>query len=237
MSAGPFTLADGEHIYFVADRYSNINVTPVISTTVPNSPNGENIFRLVSRVGTTLYWWDNTAQREGKKIRIGEGGSSGAWQEKLGVGNGANLNFPILSGFFPIAQESILVFSNTTHFVTTEWAYNVIQNQIEFVTAPAIGVEVYVYFLTDGDTIVVPSPSGVQQVLYHTLTSLEVTNKYLTLSVAPAVPAKVLVDYVGGTSQVYGTDFSITGAIFSWPGLGLEVLAAAGDIIRIVYQA
>jgi hypothetical protein len=236
-TSGPFTLADGEHIYFVVDRFNNINVTPIQSTTVPNSPNGENIFRLVSRVGTTLYWWDNTAQREGKKIRIGEGGSSGAWQEKLGIGNGANLNFPILSGLFPIAQESILVFSNTTHFVNDEWTYNVLQNQIEFVTAPAAGVEVYIYFLTDGDSIVVPSPSGVQQFIYHTFTPTEVTNKYLTLPVTPAVPAKTLVDYIGGGSQVFGLDFSITGLIFDWNGLGLDGLVVAGDIIRIVYQA
>jgi len=236
-TAGPFALADGEHIYFVVDRFNNINVTPIISTTVPSSPNGENIFRLVSRVGTTLYWWDNTAQREGKKIRIGEGGSSGAWQEKIGVGNGANLNFPILSGLFPIAQESILVFSNTTHFVNTEWVYNVLQNQIEFLVAPASGVEIYIYFLTDGDSIVVPSPSGVQQFIYHVLTALEITNKSLTLPVSPAVPAKTFVDYVGGTTQVSGLDFTITGNIMNWSGLGLDGLAASGDIIRIVYQS
>lgn len=236
-TAGPFTLADGEHIYFVVDRFNNINVTPIIATSVPSSPNGENIFRLVSRVGDTLFWWDNTSQREGKKIRIGEGGSSGAWQEKLGVGNGANLVFPILSGFFPIAQESILVFSNTTHFVNDEWTYNVLQNQIEFVVAPAPGVEVYIYFLTDGDTIIVPSPSGVQQFIYYTFTALDITNKFITLPVAPAVPVKTFFDYIGGTTQVYGLDFVISGTLLDWNGLGLDGLAASGDIVRIVYQS
>jgi hypothetical protein len=236
-TAGPFTIADGEHIYFVVDRFNNIAVTPIKSTTVPNSPNGENIFRLVSRVGTTLFWYDNTSQREGKKIRIGEGGSSGAWQEKLGVGNGSNKNFPILSGYFPIAQEAILVFSNTAHYVNTEWTYNVNQNQVEFVVAPKAGVEVYIYFLTDGETITVPSPSGIQQVIYHTVTATEITNKHLTLLVAPAVPAKVLVDHIGGTSQVFGDDYSVTGTTFNWSGLGMELFLVENDIIRIVYYS
>lgn len=234
---GPFTLADGEHLYWVVDRFNNLNVTLIKSTTVPNSPNGENVFRLVSRVGSSLYWWDNTCQREGKKIRIGEGGSAGAWQEKLGVGNGSNKNFPIPSGLFPISQESIIVFSNTTHFVNTEWVYNVAQNQIEFVDAPAAGVEPYIYFLTDGETITVPSPTGVQQVLYRTITLGEETAKQLTLPISPSVPNQVLTDVVGGTSQIFGTDFTVSGLVFSWSGLGLDGYLTAGDVLRITYYS
>lgn len=236
-SDGPFNLADGEHLYFIVDRFNNINVTPIIASSVPSAPNGENIFRMVSRVGSTLFWWDNTSQREGKKIRIGEGGSAGAFQEKLGVGNGSQTAFPIPSGLFPIAQESILVFSNTVHFVTDDWTYNVDQNQIEFTVAPAAGVDVYIYFLTDGETITIPAPTGVQQVLYRTIDSTEFANKQLTLPIAPAAPAQVLVDFIGGGAQIFGVDFNISGTTLDWDSLGLDVLIEEGDTLRITYYS
>lgn len=92
---GPFTLADGDHLYWVVDRFNTVDVSLVQSATIPNTPNGENIFRLVSRLGTTLYWGDNTSQREGKKIRIGEASDElSAWETATGyvINNFVHIN-------------------------------------------------------------------------------------------------------------------------------------------------
>ena len=66
----PITLADGESLYLTLNRDNNVNIVPTVGVTVPL---GENIFRLVSRIGTNLIWWDNTFQQEGEAIRLGEG--------------------------------------------------------------------------------------------------------------------------------------------------------------------
>jgi len=228
----PIAIADGEHIWVVVDRQNSVNLTINQGTTVPDSPNGENVFRLLTRVGTSLIWWDNTFQREGKKLRIGEGAGTGAFQEKLGVGNGVQTSFPILSGLFPVNKDSILVFANAHQFVDTEWDWNEITNDIEFVVAPEVGVEPYIYYLTDGDSISPPSVSGIEQSYVHTVSVLEQINKELQLIATPAQPSKMLVDIIGGTSQIINIDFQITGDLFQWTGLALDGVLTSGDKVR-----
>lgn len=56
-SESPITLADGESIYVTLDRLANSNLTPVVAATIPE---GQDIFRLATRVGSGIYFYDNT---------------------------------------------------------------------------------------------------------------------------------------------------------------------------------
>lgn len=77
--------------------------------------------------------------------------------------------------------------------------------------------------------------AGTQYVEYRTLTSGEAAAKQLTLSAAPLVAANTTLDTVGGTAQIYATDYSVSSSILSWNGLGLDGLLSAGDVLRIEY--
>lgn len=79
------------------------------------------------------------------------------------------------------------------------------------------------------------SGSTTEELEYRTLTSGEITAKSLILGALPISGAKVMVDTVGGCSQVYNVDFTVIGMVLDWNGLGLDGLLAAGDILRIHY--
>lgn len=67
------------------------------------------------------------------------------------------------------------------------------------------------------------------------LTAGEATAKQLTLLSIPPAVDKVTLDLVGGTSQQYGLDFTISGDVLSWDGLALETVLTEGDKLRIIY--
>lgn len=152
-------------------------------------------------------------------------------QQRLGIGNGVNLNFSVST--IPLNDESISVYVNGLRVEKTE--YSVSSTLITFVTAPAIGQIVYASWLTTGTPVTPPVPSGTFQVEYHTVTGLEITNKEFTLSALPSDPTKVLVDMVNGSTQVYSVDFVLTTNVLGWNGLGLDGVLIAGDILRVVY--
>jgi hypothetical protein len=71
---------------------------------------------------------------------------------------------------------------------------------------------------------------------YRTLTGGEATAKQLTLSSTPLTASNVMVDAIGGGAQMYGVDYTVTGAVLDWSGLGLDSIPlVAGDILRIMY--
>jgi len=70
---------------------------------------------------------------------------------------------------------------------------------------------------------------------FRVITGGEATAKQLTLNNMPVNPTEVLVDVINGGPQERDVDFSITGNIFSWAGLGLDGVLASGDRIRLVY--
>lgn len=71
---------------------------------------------------------------------------------------------------------------------------------------------------------------------YRTITAAEETAKQLTLANTPADPAKVLLDIISGSPQVFGADYSVSSNILTWNGLALETILAEGDKLRIIYQ-
>jgi hypothetical protein len=74
------------------------------------------------------------------------------------------------------------------------------------------------------------------KVEYRTITSGEATAKQLTLAVEPLTADEVMLDVKGGAIQFLGDDFTVTGDILDWDGLGLDGILVAGDKLRIAYN-
>ena len=235
-SAAPIVIADGQHAYVTVNRFVNTTVSVTVAATVPT---GENVFRLFSRKGDFLIWYDNTLQKDKKKMRIGEGGGGGtAYQEKIGVGNGSATNFPLT--FIPSNEYSILVVSSYVREVVTDYNYNPLTNSVDFVSAnkPAKAQSVYVMYLTEGETIDVPAPSGIEQVFVHTITAAEELAKQFNLPQTPAFASKVMVDILeGGGTQEFNVDYNISVNVFQWAGYGLDGFLAENDKIRFHYYS
>lgn len=233
LANAPIVIADGYHAYVTINRLANVNLSVTVATTIPKT---ENTYRLFSRRGDDLVWYDNTLQRDKKKIRIGEGGGGGtAYQEKLGTGNGAAVNFGLT--FIPSNEFSILVISSYIRTEGVDYTYNSVGNQITFTTAPAAGQDVYVFYLTDGETLSVPTPNGLLNSYVHTVTNAEELATTITLNNIPAEPSKVLVDIVGGTSQEYNVDYNISADQFQWGGFGLDGFLAENDKVRFYFYS
>ena len=69
-----------------------------------------------------------------------------------------------------------------------------------------------------------------------TLSSTDITNKYITLSATPATPGNTQLNIVSGTDQAYTTDFIVTGNQLSWSGLGLDGVLSVGDILTVLHD-
>lgn len=68
-----------------------------------------------------------------------------------------------------------------------------------------------------------------------TLTPTDIINKNITLPSAPTYPSGVSLLPEGGPNQRYGIDYSVSGSILSWSGLGLENFLESGETITISY--
>lgn len=74
-----------------------------------------------------------------------------------------------------------------------------------------------------------PSPE------FRTITSGEELAKQLTLSNIPDNPLNVLMFVLNGFPQENGVDYSVTGNVVDWNGLGLDGDLTAGDTILLLY--
>lgn len=70
-----------------------------------------------------------------------------------------------------------------------------------------------------------------------TLTPTDITNKFVTLTKAPAVPSDTILSVVGGCDQDYSSDFTISGSVLSWTGLGLDGILSSGDKLIVLINA
>ena len=149
-----------------------------------------------------------------------------------GTVDGVNAAFVISDT--PISSDNVIVTLDGIIIPETEWA--LAGTTITFTTPPALGQSVYIIFAVEeasggggGGGATEPT------VEYRTLTGGEATAESLTLVGTPATPSKVLLDQIGGTSQEYGVDYSVSGTTLTWSGLGLDGVLIAGDKLRIVY--
>ena len=82
-----------------------------------------------------------------------------------------------------------------------------------------------------------PGPSGSAVYIDRiTLNSTDITNKYVTLSTTPTSVSSVLLEVIGGISQDYLADFSVSGSTLTWNGLGLDGILAVGDKLIVQFQ-
>lgn len=65
------------------------------------------------------------------------------------------------------------------------------------------------------------------------LTTIDISNKQITLSRTPTTAEETRVIVVGGINQEYGVDFTVSGDVLSWNGLGLDGVLEAGDKLII----
>jgi len=74
----------------------------------------------------------------------------------------------------------------------------------------------------------------------RTLSGVDITNKYVILTEAPANKNFTRLWVLDGPQQEYGVDFQVTtddgGKRLSWDGLGLESLLLAGDKLIVTYN-
>lgn len=162
----------------------------------------------------------------------GSGGGSG-YQESIGTGDGVTTSFGPLT-YTPIDEDSIIVFRDSILVDTSEWSLS--GADILFGSAPAAAQNIYVWYLTSG-TPIVPSVSGVVEIEYRTISVGEAASESLTLSATPVTASKVMLDVIGGTSQEYSVDYTVSGTTLSWSGLGLSGSLTSGDKLRIWYQS
>jgi hypothetical protein len=71
---------------------------------------------------------------------------------------------------------------------------------------------------------------------YRTITLAEETAKQLVLANTPLDSNEVIFAVQGGGTQIRASDFSVSGAILSWAGLGLDGILAEDDNILITYN-
>lgn len=64
-----------------------------------------------------------------------------------------------------------------------------------------------------------------------------VTNKQISLGVAPLYPDTVSLEFVNGTEQLYGIDFIFIAetATIAWTGLGLDGFIEQDDVLLITH--
>ena len=162
---------------------------------------------------------------------IGGGGGIGFQEVPTGVVNGINTDFDIT--LTPSTEDSLLVIVNGIILERSEWSLS--YPTITLNNAPAPGQSVYVFYLTDGSSTPPVTSPGAENVEYIDITALMITNKELTLSNTPAITTNTVVDVIGGTSQRYGADFTVSSNVLSWNLLGLESELTSGDVLRIQY--
>ncbi len=185
----------------------------------------------VSQFGSVELIYDTAQSRWLVATTAGSGGGR-AVQESIGTGDGVTTSFGPLS-FTPTDEDSILVLIDGVAEDESLWAYS--GGNIVFTTAPAAAQKIYVFYMTDGSSTPLPSPSGIWKVEQRTISAGEATAKQITLVNTPASAADVLVDVIHGSAQEYSVDYTITGAVLDWNGLALDGLLAAGDKLRVAY--
>jgi len=229
----PMVIPDGFSVYVTLNRTANVNLSPVVLSSLPA---GRNIFRVCTRVGTALLFWDNSLLRSGKSARIGEGSATGSeigveQEVPAGLIDGSNTDF-VLSRL-PLSDKGVLIVLNGRVVEQSEWS--IFSTTITFVTPPAIGQLFYCWYLyvASGD---LASPTvPVEYVEYPIVSALNISDKFLTLSNMPTNYLSVQVSAVGGVDQVYGTDYIVLGNKVDWTSLGLDGFLASGDQLIISY--
>lgn len=69
-----------------------------------------------------------------------------------------------------------------------------------------------------------------------TLTGTDITNKFVTLTATPDIPADTILTVIGGPMQSYGADYTVSGSQLSWSGLFLDGVLVSGDMLVVQFN-
>lgn len=221
---------DGAYLILINRTGADVDILNEVGTGANQIETGTGAdFTWKDKAAIVLYY-EGTTQ---KWYLAGGGGSSAqAYQEvPTGVVDGINDTFTLSET--PVSVDSLLVIVDGTVIRKSFWA--LVGNDVVFNpgSIPALAQDVYVYYAGapggGGGGGLSPATE------YRTLSAGEITAKQLTLTGTPSSPSNVLVDVIGGTSQEYNVDFTVSGSIVGWNGTPLDGLLSAGDKLRIHY--
>lgn len=70
---------------------------------------------------------------------------------------------------------------------------------------------------------------------YFTLDQLNIDNSEIVLQVEPFYKTETCLDIIGGSAQMYGSDFEVVNNRLKWLGKDLDGILSAGDRLRVQY--
>ena len=170
--------------------------------------------------------------RTGQKLRLDASVGAVGYQEALGVGNGSQTTFGPLANT-PSSAQSVAVFVDGLKANVADWSLS--GSSVVFGTAPEVGQNVEVYYIANGTPPPPPTVTGVLKQEVRTITSLEASNKKLTLAQTPASPSDVMLDVVSGGPQAFNVDYTVVSNELRWNGYALDGVLSQSDVLRIVY--
>lgn len=149
-----------------------------------------------------------------------------------GTIDGVNDTFTLSST--PINATSLLVYIDGIEIDASEWTLTGPTLVFDPGAIPSTGQNLYCFYLTAGVPVGMFAGSQyfVEQV---TLNPAQAAAKQVTLTYTPAVANQVTLDVIEGGPQFYGDDFTVSGSVLGWNGLGLDGILASGDKLRICY--
>ena len=165
---------------------------------------------------------------------LGGSGSNVSGKNEIPSGIVDGINRYFTTSKVPITG-SLIVFLNGLKLGEAD--YSLSGQVIELSSAPAIAQDVDVFYIASGGATIGGGSSGQFVVDYITISSTDLSNKYLVLTSVPTTPTRVVLDIPTGSPQIYGSDFSVTGSHLSWSGLGLDGDVNLGDTFRVQYFA
>ena len=101
----------------------------------------------------------------------------------------------------------------------------VLMSQFEALEERVAIIEAIIGSITAGNVNIVP----------HTWTSTDITNKSYILPQTP-LPGTAIIVPESGIPQLEGVDFSVSGTEIQWDGMPYEEIAAVGDQVKIFYM-
>ena len=236
----PVTLSDtpfgNSHGFVNGKEIIIIGLSDTNTVTIPENDSPDGVVNagggdiVLSKYSYVLLIYNQTL---GRFIATTSGGQGGVGvHEFAGVGDGVTTSFGVTA--LPLTDESLIVYRNGLLVPKSEWTYTA--PNVVFNTAPALAQRVDVWVLTSGQSALSPV-AGVLNVEYPQVSAANIISEGLALSNTPLEPSKVLLDVIGGSSQIYGIDFTIIGSNLNWSGLGLSSVIAEDDYLRVTYYS
>lgn len=156
-----------------------------------------------------------------------------ARETPAGAINGVNTSFTL--SLLPLSDEHVSVYVDGIMLNDSE--VTISGTNLTLTNAPVVGQDIFAWYINEGVVASVTPPPGTRNIDYYTLGAPDITAKQITLVATPATSADTVLDVIGGTSQHYGIDYSVSGSTLTWNGLGLDGLLANGDVLRVIYDS